>query len=44
MKVMITGEATMFPPIITGHQATEVVKHFMYLGTAVDNNGEVEAN
>ena len=41
-KVMITGEATVFPPIIIGQQTTEYVKNFTYLGSMVDNSGKLE--
>ena len=41
---LIIGEAITFPPIITGHQTTEVVKHFTYLASIVDNKGKVEAD
>ena len=43
VKVMITAEATMFPPITIDHQTTEEVKHFTHLSSVGDNNGEVEA-
>ena len=43
-KVRIIGEALMFPPLTIGHQTTEEVKCFTYLGCVVVNNGKVEAD
>ena len=37
--------AKPYPNLIAiGHQTTEEVKHFTYLGSVVDNNGKVEAD
>ena len=41
---MIIGVTMMFQTIIFGHQRTEDVKHFTYLGSLVDKNGKVEAD
>ena len=44
MKVMIIRKAMMVSLIIIGHQTTEEVKHFVYLGSVVDKNGKVEGD
>ena len=44
MKVIIIKEVTTFPPINIGHQTTEEIKCFIYLGSIVDNNGKQEAD
>ena len=41
-KSWLLEEAPIFPPTNIGHQTTEEVKCFTYMGSVVDNNSKVE--